>query len=263
MAENRVMGSRLAGKIALVTGIGAGIGKGIALKFAQEGATVVGCDISEKWAQATTAEFAADGLAIDASSPVDLTKPDQVKGWIDGAGEKYGRIDILVNAAAIPPHTAATAEMDYESQFVPTMVGEVDLVFLAVQAAWPWMTKVGGGSIVNFASVNAFKASTGVGMVAHCAGKAAVLAMSRQMAVEGGPHGIRCNTIAPGMVRTFATSSVGHSDGPNAERILSRMIIKRIGMPEDIANAALFLASDESTWITGTNLSVDGGVMAI
>ncbi|WP_068086373.1 SDR family NAD(P)-dependent oxidoreductase [Novosphingobium rosa] len=256
------MAGRLDGKIALVTGIGAGIGQGIALRYAREGATVVGCDISAEWAGKTVADAAAQGLTIDSMHPVDLTKPADVQRWVDYAGETYGRIDILVNAAAIPPHMAPVSIMDYDSQWTPTMVGEVDLVFLAIKAAWPWMTKVGGGSIINFASVNAMRGSVNTGMVAHCAGKAAVMAMSRQIAIEGGPHGIRCNTIAPGMVQTAATASAGTSSGAVAERILQRLVIKRLGVPDDIAWAAVFLGSDESTWITGANLPVDGGVTA-
>lgn len=256
------MTGRLEGKIALVTGVGAGIGQGIALRFAREGATVVGCDISAKWAEATLAQAVEEGLALESVHPVDLTKPADVQRYVDHAGAKHGRIDILVNAAAIAPHMAPVASMDYEKEWIPTMVGEVDLVFLAVKAAWPWMAKVGGGSIVNFSSVNAGRGSVNTGMVAHCAGKAAVEAMSRQIAIEGGAHGIRCNTIAPGMVQTAATAAAGTSSGAVAERILQRLLIKRLGKPEDIANAALFLASDESTWVTGANFAIDGGVMA-
>jgi NAD(P)-dependent dehydrogenase (short-subunit alcohol dehydrogenase family) len=256
------MAGRLDGKIALVTGIGAGIGQGIALRFAREGATVIGCDISAKWASETVAAAAAEGLAIDSVHPIDLTKPADVQRYIDHAGNTHGRIDILVNAAAIAPHMAPIASMDYDREWVPTMVGEVDLVFLAIKAAWPWMIKQGGGSIVNFSSVNGARGSVNTGMVAHCAGKAAVEAMSRQIAIEGGPHGIRCNTIAPGMVQTAATAAAGTSSGATAERILQRLLIKRLGVPDDIAYAALFLASDESTWVTGANFRVDGGVMA-
>ena len=256
------MGGRLEGKIALVTGVGAGIGKGIAMMFAREGATVVGCDIAENWAAQTLADAAASGLVVEVASPVDLTKPDQVGTWIEAAGEKYGRVDILINAAAIPPHMKPVADMDYDDEWTPTMVGEVDLVFLAIKASWPWMVKAGGGSIVNFASVNALRGSKNAGMVAHCAGKAAVMAMSRQIAIEGGQYGIRCNTIAPGMVRTASTESAGTSSGPMAANILERLVIKRLGEPQDIAYCALYLASDESTWVTGANYSVDGGVMA-
>ncbi|PZU11002.1 SDR family NAD(P)-dependent oxidoreductase [Sphingomonas sp.] len=256
------MAGRLQSKIALVTGIGAGIGQGIGLMFAREGATVIGCDISEQWAEAAVATAQAEGLDFESVHPIDLTKPADVQRYIDYAGRKHGRIDILVNAAAIPPHMKPVAELDYDAEWVPTMVGEVDLVFLAVKAAWPWMVGHGGGSIINFASVNAFRGSTNTGMVAHCAGKAAVLAMSRQIAIEGGPHGIRCNTISPGMVKTPSTQGAGTSTGAIADRILQRLQIKRLGEPEDIAYGALYLASDESTWVTGANFPIDGGVLA-
>lgn len=257
------MAGRLAGKIALVTGIGAGIGQGIALMFAREGAAVVGCDINPKTAEATVAQARGEGGRMDSYHPCDLTKPMDVQAYVDFAIKQHGRIDILVNAAAIPPHMAKTAEMDYEKQWVPTMVGEVDLVFLLTKAAWPHLVAAGGGSIVNFASINAFRGSVNSGMVAHCAGKAAVLAMTRQLAVEGGAHKIRANSIAPGMVVTAATQSAGTStDGQVKANIMNRLLIKRLGQPEDIAYAALYLASDESTWVTGANFSIDGGVSA-
>lgn len=255
------MTGRLQGKIALVTGIGAGIGQGIAMMFAREGATVIGCDISSAWAHSTVTQAADAGLTIDSIHPIDLTQANDVRRYIDYAGNKHGRIDILVNAAAISPHMAPVHLMDYESEWIPTLAGEIDLVFLAIKAAWPWM-KEQGGSIINFASVNAFRGSVANGMVAHCAGKAAVLGMSRQIAIEGGAHNIRCNTIAPGLVRTNATASAGTDSGETEQRILQRLIIKRLGLPEDIAYAAVFLASDESQWITGANLPIDGGVLA-
>jgi NAD(P)-dependent dehydrogenase (short-subunit alcohol dehydrogenase family) len=252
---------RLAGKIALVTGIGAGIGRGCALMFARHGATVVGCDINPSTAQATIDAARAEGFAIESVHPCDLTKPAHVQRYIDHAAAKYNRIDVLVNAAAIPPHMAKVADFDYEKQWVPTLVGEVDIVMLACKAAWPHLLASGRASIINFASVNAFRGSTNMGMAAHCAGKAAVLALTRQLAIEGGPH-IRANTIAPGMVVTPATQMAGAStEGKIRDAILARVPMKRLGQPEDIAWCAVFLASDESSWITGANFPVDGGVM--
>lgn len=155
------------------------------------------------------------------------------------------------------------ADMDYESQWTPTMVGEVDIVFLATQAVWPHMVRSGGGSIINFASVNAQRGSTNFGMVAHCAGKGAVMAMTRQLAIEGGPHGIRVNSISPGLVRTDATAAAGATQEGGAQAaILDRLIIKRLGRPEDIAYCVAYLASDEAEWVTGANFNIDGGVMA-
>jgi len=260
---------RLEGKVALVTGIGSGIGKGCALMFAKEGASVIGCDIRAATAEKTIAESIEQGTRIDSVHPVDLTVPADVQRYVETAVERHGRIDILVNAAAIPPHLVSIAEMDYEKEWRPTMVGEVDLVFLAIKAVWPHMLKANGGSIINFASVNAFRGSKNFGMVAHCAGKAAVLALSRQVAVEGGIHGIRCNSIAPGMVQTDATATAGVSqDGdidvsPARAVILDRLLIKRLAWPNDIAYCATYLASDEASWVTGANFTIDGGVTAV
>ncbi|MFT3905448.1 MAG: SDR family oxidoreductase [Steroidobacteraceae bacterium] len=254
------MSDRLAGKIALVTGAGGGIGRGIALMFLRHGATVIGCDINPKALAESRALAEAEGLQLDGVAPVDLTKPEPVQQCVDYVRQQHARLDVLVNAAAIAPHMARTADMDYERQWAPTMVGEVDIVFLLTKAAWPLLAIGGHSSIINFASVNAVRGSLNMGMVAHCAGKAAVAAMTRQMAIEGGA-GIRANSIAPGMVVTPATQSAGASvDGPIRDAILARIPVKRLGQPEDIAWCAVFLASDESAWLTGAMIPVDGGV---
>jgi NAD(P)-dependent dehydrogenase (short-subunit alcohol dehydrogenase family) len=255
------MAGRLSGKVALVTGIGGGIGKGCAMRFAQEGAIVIGCDIDARSASVTVNEARELGLSIDAVAPCDLTRTDDVRRFVDLAGERHGQIDVLLNAAAIPPHMASVAEMDYEKQWMPTMAGEVDLVFLACKLAWPYLQRSGAASIINFASVSAFRASVSFGMAAHCAGKAAVLAMTRQLALEGGPS-IRANTISPGLIVTPATEYAGATQGEVRERLLARIPMKRLGHVDDIAWCAVFLASDESGWVTGANFPVDGGVMA-
>jgi NAD(P)-dependent dehydrogenase (short-subunit alcohol dehydrogenase family) len=256
------MGSRLTGKIALVTGIGGGIGLAIGLTFAREGAIVIGCDISARTAEDTVGQARREGLAFESVHPCDLTKPAEAQRYVDHAVARHGRIDILVNAAAIAPHMASAAQMDYESQWVPTLAGEVDIVFLLCKAAWPHLLVGGHSAIINFASVNAIRGSLNMGMVAHCAGKAAVMAMTRQLAIEGGAR-IRANSIAPGLVMTPATQSAGASaEGPIRDAILSRIPVKRLGRPEDIAWAAVYLASDEAGWVTGTMLTVDGGTTA-
>lgn len=256
------MSRRLEGKIALVTGIGAGIGKGCALRFAAEGAHVVGCDINAGSALATVAEAKDQGLDIESVHPCDLTRSAEVARVVTAAAVLAGRIDVLVNAAAIAPHTAPVWEMDYEDQWRPTIAGEVDLVFLACRAAWPYLQASGSASIINFASVNAFRASRNMAMVAHCAGKGAVLSMTRQLAAEGGVDHIRANTIAPGLIQTAATASAGATSGTLADSIIKRTLLGRLGVPDDVAWCAVYLASDESRWVTGANFSVDGGVTA-
>jgi NAD(P)-dependent dehydrogenase (short-subunit alcohol dehydrogenase family) len=149
------------------------------------------------WIDATVADAPAEGLAVESIHPCDLTRAEDVARFVDHAGARYGRIDILLNAAAIAPHMAQITEIDYEKQWRTTIIGEVDVVVLAVKAAWPWLVKSGRGAIINFSSVSSSRASLNFGMGPHCAGKAAVEALTRQLGVEGGPHNIRANGCKP------------------------------------------------------------------
>lgn len=256
------MTRRLLGKVALVTGIGAGIGRECALVFAREGARVMGTDIDATRASATADVARVEGLDFQSVHPIDLTNPLDAQRLVEATMQRYGRIDVLINAGAINPQFAPVPDMSYEKIWIPTMVGEVDLVFLLCKAVWPHFVAGGGGSIVNFASVAAFRGTDFAGMLAHSAGKGAVLAMTRQLAAEGGVHRIRANTIAPGLIATMATASQGLTEGAKGEQICATIPLGRIGQPADIAYCALYLASDEASWVTGTNISVDGGVTA-
>lgn len=256
------MSDRLKGKVALVTGTGSGIGKGCALMFARHGALVMGCDIQKGSAEETLAAARRENLPISSVHPCDLTSPADVEQVVAKTVEQYGGIDILVNAAAFGAF-AWISEMDYVTQWKATLTGELDVVFLACKAAWPHLIRRGGGSIINFASANAYVALPGSPALAHCAGKGGVLAMTRQLALEGAPHHIRANTISPGMIVTGATRPVLESVPGFEETVRSRMMLKRLGQPEDVAWCATYLASDESSWVTGADFSIDGGATAL
>ena len=254
------LSSRLAGKVAIVTGAGSGIGQGCALMFARHGARVLGADLSPQGAAETLAMAQAEGLEVESLQPLDLTRPADVQRLVAHAVQRYGGIDILVNAAAWCAFVFIE-QLDYERDWKRTLVGELDIVFLACQAVWPHLKARGGGAIVNFASVNSYMAHPVAGALAHCAGKGGVLAMTRQLASEGGPHGIRANSISPGMIVTGATRPELVKPGYE-EAILARKMIKRLGRPEDVAWCATFLVSDEASWITGADIHVDGGATA-
>ncbi len=236
------MSGRLSGKIAVVTGAGAGIGKGCAEAFRAEGATVIGLDL------------ACADLACD------LTCEAETATAFAGIAAEHGRIDVLVNAAAFAAF-AWIEEMTLD-QWRRTLTGELDIVFLPTRAAWSGLQASGAASVVNFASANARHALDGSAALAHCAGKGGVLAMTRQLAMEGAPHGIRANTISPGFILTEATRR-HMAEVPDFEaRVLAKNMLKRLGEPVDIAMCAVWLASDEARYVTGADVPVDGGATA-
>jgi NAD(P)-dependent dehydrogenase (short-subunit alcohol dehydrogenase family) len=247
---------RLSDKVALVTGIGSGIGQACALLFARQGARVFGSDINMETAQATEAQAAAAGFPLAGIAKVDLAQEAQIRTWVAECSVSAGGIDILVNAGAYA--VWGWIEDITLADFRTTLEGEVDIVFVACQAVWPAMKQRGGGSIINLSSANAHHALRGSPALAHVAAKGAVLAMTHQLACEGAPHGIRANSIAPGLVVSQATRPV-LADPERAEQLRLSHMTGRVGWPEDIAWAALYLASDESSWVTAAEFRVDGG----
>ena len=255
------MPGRLDGKIAVITGTGGGQGRAAALLFAQEGAVVVGCDMKPDGAEETVELVRAAGGSMTSTHPIDLADRAAVDAWIGGAVAEHGRIDVLYNNAARAVFGSIT-EMSEET-WHEAFRNELDLVFHVTQAVWPHMVASGGGAILNTASmqgINAIRAA--YGGFAHAATKHGVIGMTRELANEGGPVGIRVNAVSPGLIITPATANITEMAGA-VEGFLDHQIIKRAGEPEDVARAALFLVSDDASFITGENLVVDGGYTVV
>ncbi|MFJ9391324.1 SDR family NAD(P)-dependent oxidoreductase [Nocardioides sp. NPDC101246] len=247
---------RLDGKVAAITGIGAGMGREAARRFAAEGAKVVGCDIDVEGLEETLSIVRSEGGEISGSAPVDAGDPAAVAAWIDGAASTYGGLDILYNNASIQRFGAIDEISVEDWEFAIDM--ELNIVFYAVRAAWKHL-KERGGVIVNIGSIAGTRGVEFMPQNAHGAAKAGVINLTQQLAVEGGPHGIRAVCISPGFVETPATKFLVDSPPPPLKATWDRIPLQRVGRPDDVVNAAVFLASDEATWITGINLVVDGG----
>ena len=261
LGRSSLASDRLAGKVALVTGSGSGIGRGCALMFARHGAQVMASDLDAATAAQTVALAEREGLALSSVHPIDLTLPADVQRMVAAAVERYGKLDVLVNAGAWGAFEWIE-QMDYERHWRRTLAAELDSVFLVCQAAWPYLKASGAASIVNFASANSFVALEGSPALAHCAGKGGVLAMTRQLAMEGAPHHIRANSICPGMTVTGATRPVLEHVPAIREAARCKTMLGRFAEPEDIAWLAVYLASEEASWVTGADFSIDGGATA-
>jgi NAD(P)-dependent dehydrogenase (short-subunit alcohol dehydrogenase family) len=249
---------RLANKICIVTGAGSGIGRASALLFAAEGARVVAADLDEAAAAATVAEMSTEGLA----RRVDVADENETKTLADETVERFGRIDVLFNNAGI----AGVGDLEETSLELWERVMSVNArgVFLMSRAVVPQMIAQKSGSIVNMSSAIAH---TGLARrVSYAASKGAVLALTKSMQVDLAPHGVRVNALMPGTIMTpfveqyLAKSYADPEEGKKSIR--ARQLTGDLGMPEDIAYAALYLASDESKYMAGSGFVIDGGMTA-
>ncbi len=238
---------KLEGRVAIVTGAGQGIGRAIAEKLRAEGASVVVADKNPETAEKTATEIGGTAHVTDVSDP------DQVSALVAAVIGEFGRIDILVNDAAIVPFVP-WEELDF-AEWRRVMSVNIDGVFLTCKAVYPHMKAAGYGRIVNICS-NVVTAGT-PNMAHYVSSKGAVFAFTRSLATEVGAHGITVNAVAPGL-----TASEGVMASPHAEAfdfVVSLQSIPRRGVPADIAPAVAFLASAEAHWITGQMLTADGG----
>lgn len=251
------MDTDLTGKVALITGGSRGIGRAIALGFARAGAQVVVASRKQAGVDAVAAEVKELGgtaLAIGAH----VGEESAITSLVEKALAAFGHIDILVNNAATNPHfgqllDATTAQWD--------KIMQVNLrgVFLLCQQVVPGMRERGGGSIINIASIEGMRPSKVLGV--YSVSKAALILLTQALAQELGPSGIRVNALAPGLIRTDFSAALWQSPDL-AEAVAARTPLKRLGEPEDVVGAALFLASPASAYVNGAVITVDGGLMA-
>lgn len=243
---------RLSGKVALITGAGQGIGRATALLFGQHGAKVAVADINEEAARAT-AQAIVDAGGEAKAFFINVGQAASVEAAVKAVVEWAGRIDVLVNNAGIT-RDARMIKMT-EEQFDAVVNVNLKGVWLCTKYVAPIMIEQGGGSIINAASIVAFEGN--FGQTNYVATKAGVIGMTKTWAREFGPSGIRVNAVAPGFTQT---DMISHVPAKVLEEFKGRTPLRRLGTAEDIAYAYLFLASDESSFITGEVLPVDGGL---
>ena len=250
------MTGRLAGKVCVITGTGGSIGRAAALAFAREGASVIGCDVNVDAAQATVDKVRGARGAMVSLHPCRLTAPAECQALVDLAVRTFGRIDVLFNNAAMAYFNWLEDISDEE--WNRDLREEIDLVFFLTRASWPHL-KASRGVIVNTASLNGSLSFKTLGSLAHTTAKAGIIGMTRQLAMEGRDHGIRVNSVSPGLIETNQTREQ-LKDPQWSAAMLGKIPLGRLGRPDEVANVALFLASDESSYVTGVDIVVDGGM---
>ncbi|MBC8264523.1 MAG: beta-ketoacyl-ACP reductase [Anaerolineales bacterium] len=250
---------RLKDKVVLITGGAAGIGKATAQRFMEEGATVVICDVNQEAGEATVRELGPNVHFYK----VDVTDRQAVQGWVDDVAAKYGRVDVLVNNAGILRDNQLVKVKDGElvkqmpeADFDLVIAVNLKGVFNCTQAVAPYMIKQGSGVILNASSVVGLDGN--FGQTNYVTTKAGVIGMTKVWARELGRYNIRVNAVAPGFIATEILSSMPDKI---VERMKARIPLGRMGQPHDVADAYLFLASDEASFVSGAVLRVDGAIV--
>jgi meso-butanediol dehydrogenase / (S,S)-butanediol dehydrogenase / diacetyl reductase len=247
---------RFQSRVVIITGSGSGLGRVLAHSFAGEGAAVVVADVVDQRAT-TVADEISEAGGSSLAQITDVTNAAGVEAMVGAARETFGSVDILVNnaAKATDADFLEVSEEAWDEDVAIALKGS----FLCSQAVLGEMTENRSGVIINISSVNAFAY---FGNEAYSAAKAGIVNLTRSLAVRYGPFGVRVNAIAPGTLRTPAWEERRQKDSDVFDRVAKWYPLGRIGEPEDVAGAALFLASDEAAWISGAVLPVDGGLTA-
>jgi NAD(P)-dependent dehydrogenase (short-subunit alcohol dehydrogenase family) len=249
---------KLEGKVSIITGGGTGIGKACALRFAREGSKVVVAGLDAPPLKEVVKEIeAGSGEALGLRSDVGI--PEETGHIIEATVERFGRIDILVNNAATVDLSRRIEDMTVE-EWDRCLNASLRSVFLLSKGALPHMKKAGGGVIINLGSVGAVMPWAEGG--AYCAAKAGVLALTKVLAIEFGPLKIRVNAISPGAINTpNLQRAIRHFH--HYDKLCAKSVLNRVGEPEEIANVAAFLASSEASFISSSNVFVDGGYLTL
>ncbi|HTK88901.1 MAG TPA: SDR family NAD(P)-dependent oxidoreductase [Verrucomicrobiae bacterium] len=253
--------SRLTGRVAIVTGAAHGIGRGIGVALAREGATVWGCDVRVDELEATRAAIEGARAGAGRAEVVDVRDAAAVQAFVARAAAEAGRLDVLVNTAGgVAGQVMRPVEDVSDADWRVIFAINLDGAFHFTRAVVPLMKRGGGGAIVNISS-GAGRSYSLTGIQAYASAKAGLIGFTRQTARELGPHGIRVNCIAPGFLRSNpASEAQWHAMGEKGQQaLLESIALRRLGTPEDIARAVVFFASEEAGWITGQTISVDGG----
>lgn len=251
------MAGRLNGKVALITGAGSGIGAATALRFAQEGARVVVNDVNDEGGNAVVDRICAAGGQADFHH-ADVSRAEEVAAMIEQVVDRHGRLDVLHNNAFFSRMGTAgwIRPEDWQRAFAVTLHG----TYHGMHYALPQMARQGGGAIVNTASVSGLGAD--YAMSAYNAAKAAVVGLTRSAAIDYARHGVRVNAVCPGPIDTPPVQQLFARTPAVRDAVLGALPQHRLGRPEEVANAVLFLASDEASLVNGAMLVCDGGLSA-
>ena len=244
---------RFKGKTVIVTGSASGIGRGVALRFSQEGANVVLCDIDEKKLAAVAGELPP---ARTLAQRCDVTRLDEVQALVKAAVSRFGALDVMVNNAGIAAEGSAL-DVTLED-WTQTIATDLSGVFHGCRAALPELLKT-QGCIINTASVSGLGADWG--MCAYNSAKGGVVNLTRSLALDFGKQGVRANSVCPSLTRTGMTEDMV-ADKALVDKFMERMPVGRVAEPADIAAVVAFLASDDARFVNGANIPVDGGLMA-